>query len=238
MVTTVVLSATSATMVGCSWLGGGAATRHPVPSSVAATPGRSSLPRVVSFALVLFFCTQQARAFQHERRVPAVLRPSMAAGSPEHAAVSAVDRWVSEVVIRHGLCPWAGAARAGGGLRLAVSTARSEAAVLDDLECEASRLLLAPAAGSDAAEGETRSLETTLLVCPAVREWRDDFDAFEAFVLRCGSSPPPPHRLCCRGCCDWRGCGCGLRCRGCSDCRGCDRDRDRDRGRGCGCGCG
>ena len=71
--------------------------------------------------------------------------------------IGAVDDWLNERVIRHGLCPWASRSLAGGDLRIVVSDATDEAGVLRDLHREAEALLdpgtpLAP-------------LATTLLVC-------------------------------------------------------------------------
>lgn len=85
---------------------------------------------------------------------------------------SSVQDWLDGVVLKHGLCPWAPLSLQNDGLRIVTSHASDEAAVFEDIVDESERLFRADAP----------SLSTTLLACPDVEGWRDDFEAFDRFV--------------------------------------------------------
>ena len=73
-----------------------------------------------------------------------------------------VRRWLEDVVIGLGLCPWA-----AKGARVVTSKARSSVEVLEDLQVEAKELW----------QGEST---TSLVVCPHVEAWQS-FVHFHAF---------------------------------------------------------
>ncbi|CAE7396047.1 Dynlt1 [Symbiodinium sp. CCMP2456] len=92
---------------------------------------------------------------------------------PGGTAVEAVRTWVNQVVLHHGLCPWAQLAQ--------------QADVITYLSCEATT----PSAVGSVVRSEARRLArrrvpwaTSLVVCPRVLSWRDDFHAFDAWVAR------------------------------------------------------
>jgi hypothetical protein len=87
----------------------------------------------------------------------------------ETEVVGATRRWLERAVIGLNLCPFARPVASAGRIRYAVSSARSEQALLADLAEELLRL-----ARADAAE-----LETTLLIHPDVL---GDFLAFNDFL--------------------------------------------------------
>jgi hypothetical protein len=92
--------------------------------------------------------------------------------SSSTAAAAAVQRWLDDVILKHGLCPWAPLALRSGGLRIVTSHASDEESAFEEIVDERDRLF-----GSEAAD-----LSTTLLVCPSVEGWQDDFDRFDRFV--------------------------------------------------------
>ncbi|ATE59227.1 DUF1415 domain-containing protein [Thauera sinica] len=79
-----------------------------------------------------------------------------------------VRTWLDEVVIGLDLCPFAARPRAENRVRIAVSHARSEEALLDDLQRELERLADTPA----------DELETTLLAIPDMLEDFADYNDF------------------------------------------------------------
>lgn len=103
---------------------------------------------------------------------------NLALSVEEQTAAIDVRRWLDRYIIRHRLCPWARMADAGGGVRIVVSKAKNERAVVADLQREARRLLEPP---PPPARPPPR-LATTLLVCPSVSTWTDDFVRFDEFV--------------------------------------------------------
>lgn len=104
--------------------------------------------------------------------------PDIPLSKEDAAAAADVRRWLDEYIIRHHLCPWASRADEGGGLRIIVSRADTEAGVLVDLKREAKRLVKPPPPPA----APPPALATTLLVCPGVREWAEDFAQFDTFV--------------------------------------------------------
>ncbi|HNR61289.1 MAG TPA: DUF1415 family protein, partial [Thauera sp.] len=74
--------------------------------------------------------------------------------------ISDVEQWLDEVVIGLELCPFAAKPRREGRVRIAVSHARDEEALLNDLQAELERLSDTPA----------EQLETTLLAIPDMLE--------------------------------------------------------------------
>ncbi|CAJ1438787.1 unnamed protein product [Effrenium voratum] len=82
----------------------------------------------------------------------------------------AVQRWLQDVVIGLGFCPWAAPAEEDGGIRIVTSSARNSQGVFEDVVREAEELWQP----GDASR-------TTLLVCPFVEAWNQDFRYFHAF---------------------------------------------------------
>ena len=80
-----------------------------------------------------------------------------------------VRQWLEQVVIGLNLCPFAGAPYRNGLVRIAVSQATTEEALLADLHSELERIDETPAA----------VLETTLLVVAGMLA---DFDAYNEFL--------------------------------------------------------
>ena len=89
--------------------------------------------------------------------------------SPESAAVETqVQHWLDQVVIGLNLCPFAARPARAGQIRIAVSEARTEEALLTELHTELARL-----DGADVDE-----LETTLLVIPRMLQIFDRYNQF------------------------------------------------------------
>ncbi len=63
----------------------------------------------------------------------------------EHPLLTAVARWVDDLVIGEGLCPWAHPVRAAGGLRIVGSAAPDLPGLFADLQAELTALLAQPA---------------------------------------------------------------------------------------------
>jgi hypothetical protein len=82
--------------------------------------------------------------------------------------IADVRTWVDEVVIGLDLCPFAARPRDEKRLRIAVSHATTEEALLDDLQAELERLADTPA----------EALETTLLAIPDMLEDFADYNDF------------------------------------------------------------
>jgi hypothetical protein len=94
--------------------------------------------------------------------------------------IADVRSWVDEVVIGLDLCPFAARPRDEKRLRIAVSHATTEEALLDDLQAELERLADTPA----------EELETTLLAIPDMLEdfadYNDFLDAVELWLEQFG----------------------------------------------------
>jgi len=89
--------------------------------------------------------------------------------APEVEAVLAGTRaWLERAVIGLELCPFAKAAYVGDRIRFAVSAARNEDALLEDLTRELSALHSTP----------EQSCETTLLIHPRVLSDFTDYNVF------------------------------------------------------------
>jgi hypothetical protein len=83
--------------------------------------------------------------------------------------VAATRKWLERAVIGLNLCPFAKGVHVKGQVRYVVSTARTEEALLDDLERELKLLAETPPA----------EVDTTLLITPEVLV---DFPAFASFL--------------------------------------------------------
>ena len=94
--------------------------------------------------------------------------------------ISDVEQWLDEVVIGLELCPFAAKPRREGRVRIAVSHAHDEEALLNDLQAELERLSDTPA----------EQLETTLLAIPDMLEdfadYNDFLDAVDLWVEHFG----------------------------------------------------
>lgn len=82
--------------------------------------------------------------------------------------ITDIQHWLDEVVIGLNLCPFAARPRREGRVRIAVSHARDDEALLADLQAELERLADTPAA----------ELETTLLAIPDMLEDFADYNDF------------------------------------------------------------
>lgn len=94
--------------------------------------------------------------------------------------IADVEQWLDEVVIGLELCPFAAKPRREKRVRIAVSHATDEEALLNDLQAELERLSDTPAA----------ELETTLLAIPDMLEdfadYNDFLDAVDLWVEQFG----------------------------------------------------
>ena len=94
--------------------------------------------------------------------------------------IADVEQWLDEVVIGLDLCPFAARPRREKRVRIAVSHATDEEALLNDLQAELERLSDTPAA----------ELETTLLAIPDMLEdfadYNDFLDAVDLWVEQFG----------------------------------------------------
>ncbi|HHW64843.1 MAG TPA: DUF1415 domain-containing protein [Rhodocyclaceae bacterium] len=94
--------------------------------------------------------------------------------------IADVEQWLDEVVIGLDLCPFAARPRREKRVRIAVSHASDEEALLNDLQAELERLSETPAA----------ELETTLLAIPDMLEdfadYNDFLDAVDLWVEQFG----------------------------------------------------
>ncbi|HRP24888.1 DUF1415 domain-containing protein [Thauera sp.] len=94
--------------------------------------------------------------------------------------IADVEQWLDEVVIGLELCPFAARPRREKRVRIAVSHASDEEALLNDLQAELERLSDTPAA----------ELETTLLAIPDMLEdfadYNDFLDAVDLWVEQFG----------------------------------------------------
>ena len=94
--------------------------------------------------------------------------------------IADVEQWLDEVVIGLDLCPFAARPRREKRVRIAVSHATDEEALLNDLQAELERLSDTPAA----------ELETTLLAIPNMLEdfadYNDFLDAVDLWVEQFG----------------------------------------------------
>jgi hypothetical protein len=91
-----------------------------------------------------------------------------ASGVDPALAIAATRRWIEKAVIGLNLCPFAKAAYVRDAVRFVVSEARSDDALLADLQRELQALAAAPA-------GE---IETTVLIHPHVLQRFDDYIRF------------------------------------------------------------
>ena len=94
--------------------------------------------------------------------------------------IADVEQWLDEVVIGLDLCPFAARPRREKRVRIAVSHATDDEALLNDLQAELERLSDTPAA----------ELETTLLAIPNMLEdfadYNDFLDAVDLWVEQFG----------------------------------------------------
>lgn len=86
--------------------------------------------------------------------------------------IAPVQEWLQRVVIGLNLCPFASRPTRAGLVRMAVSVARDEQALLDDLQQELERLAACPAT----------ELETTLLIIPHLLADFMDYNLFLNWV--------------------------------------------------------
>ena len=89
------------------------------------------------------------------------------AGANRHSLP--VQKWLNEVVLALGFCPWAQTANEAGGIRVVTSKSTTSKEVLDDLISEAKELWT------------SETGQTSLVVCPNVQAWNQDFRFFHAF---------------------------------------------------------
>ena len=101
-----------------------------------------------------------------------VKRSAVVVGKNQHSVP--VRKWLDDVVIGLGFCPWASPADEADGIRVATSKSTTSREVFEDLVQEAKGLW-------DSARGGQSTAKTTLLVCPNVKAWNRDFRYFHAF---------------------------------------------------------
>ncbi len=111
---------------------------------------------------------RHCRRNRHSRHIIRTQRSAVVEGHNQHSV--AVQKWLDDVVIGLGFCPWASPAEEAGGIRIATSSSTTSAEVFDDLVQEAKGLWV-----------DRLKSKTTLLVCPNVKAWNRDFRYFHAF---------------------------------------------------------
>ncbi|CAJ1951766.1 unnamed protein product [Cylindrotheca closterium] len=89
-----------------------------------------------------------------------------------HQFAQHVQRWVHQVPIGLGLCPWAGKSHGTGNLRYVSCFSKQPEQVMELVYSEMETLV---------AVDDSSKYSTTLLICPFVKEWKE-FDNFEKFV--------------------------------------------------------
>lgn len=152
------LQVSYATSAGPSpFLAAGARLSKP-PRRPAPTP---FLAKVVPASVAFACCLLR----QREGRAAKV--PCSAVQMQETQHSRAVRQWLKEVVIGLGFCPWASPA----DIRVVTSMSRTANEVLADLAEEAEELWRPGSSNS----------KTTLVVCPHVKAWTQDFRHFHAF---------------------------------------------------------
>lgn len=162
-------------------LPGFGAAIEPRQSTWTAAPGShwsstrwtQSVGCVGAVAMSLVRCSSSTRRShcRRNRRGRHIIRTQRSAvveGHNQHAV--AVQKWLDDVVIGLGFCPWASPAEEAGGIRIATSSSTTSAEVFDDLVQEAKGLWV-----------DRLKSKTTLLVCPNVKAWNRDFRYFHAF---------------------------------------------------------
>ena len=88
------------------------------------------------------------------------------------AIIDQTRRWTQRIPIGLGLCPWAGRSLRLNRLRIVVCDETTPSNVGIFARGEARRLT----------EASTPEWTTTLVVCPHVSEWQDEFDSFDEYV--------------------------------------------------------
>ena len=88
------------------------------------------------------------------------------------AIIDQTRRWTQRVPIGLGLCPWAGRSLRLDRLRIVVCDETSPIDAGLFIRGESRRL----------SEASIPELTTTLVVCPRVPEWQDEFDSFDEYV--------------------------------------------------------
>ena len=88
------------------------------------------------------------------------------------AIIDQTRRWTQRIPIGLGLCPWAGRSLRLDRLRIVVCDETSPIDVGLFVRGEARRLT----------EASVPEWSTTLVVCPHIPEWQDEFDSFDGFV--------------------------------------------------------
>jgi len=125
-----------------------------------------------------------ALAFATRSRTTSRLRSARSAvvpGKNRHSAP--VRKWLDDVVIGLGFCPWASPADEADGIRVVTSKSTTSREVFEDLIQEARGLWAEFLPQSQAGQtNQTKGMaKTTLLVCPNVKAWNRDFRYFHSF---------------------------------------------------------
>lgn len=92
-----------------------------------------------------------------------------------------VRKWLDDVVIGLGFCPWASPADEAQGIRVVTSKSTSSREVFEDLIQEAKDLWAEFLPQGQAGRTNQGMAKTTLLVCPNVKAWNRDFRYFHSF---------------------------------------------------------
>ena len=98
-----------------------------------------------------------------------------------HSYAALVEDWVRAIPIRLGLCPWAIRSQNQSLLNYVTCYETAPEKVARQLRVEAPKLITCTTMNNNAPP----VWSTTLLICPRVPEWNDDFKAFDSFVNMC-----------------------------------------------------
>lgn len=120
-------------------------------------------------------------AFATRSRITSQLtRSAVVPGKNRHSAP--VRKWLDDVVIGLGFCPWASPADEADGIRVVTSKSTTSRGVFEDLIQEAKGLWAEFLPQGQAGQtNQAAGAKTTLLVCPNVKAWNRDFRYFHSF---------------------------------------------------------
>ena len=93
----------------------------------------------------------------------------------EQEYIERMQQWTVKIPIGLGLCPWASKAHHHGNIRYVVCGSETSPAEIEQrILQEGSRLR----ALTEIENEDSNSFHTTLLICPNVNEWNNDFEEF------------------------------------------------------------
>ena len=108
--------------------------------------------------------------------------PDRFLGTDGECCIAQVKKWTERTPIGLGLCPWAVKSHALGRIKYVSCDSTSPSEVTNMVFDEAAKLSNCDATQQQEKEETPPPLSTTLIVCPNVSEWNNDFTKFDTFV--------------------------------------------------------